>query len=181
MASKGAATPLGVISWGGVAGLTGALLLTALDWAMQSVLKDESQSSVAPGYGPEVLVNPATSAENVATIFAEKVGSGLFSGHLGERRWAAGEAVHFTYGGLWGAVYGIVQGSLGLPPWLAGPVHGLVIWAVGPVVMLPAMRIAPAPWRVPPDKAALAVGAHLVYGLATALVYEAEQRAGGGR
>ena len=56
----------------------------------------ESESSGPKPGGPEVLIKPPTSAENMAAIFAEKVASGLFGGHLGKGRWAAGEAVNFT-------------------------------------------------------------------------------------
>ena len=56
---------------------------------------------------------------------------------------------------------------------MAGPLHGLAVWAVGPLTLVPRMHVTPPPWRQPPRRALMTLATHLVYGLVAALAYEA--------
>ncbi len=175
--------PLGAAARGGLAGITGTLALSLLDRVMGPLLGGEPEPPQPPGFGAAVLVREPTGPESMATIFAEKVATGLFDNPLSERRDRAGAAVHAAYGTFWGVILGLVQGSLRPRPWLAGPLHGLVVWAVGPLALVPGMHITPPPWRQAPRRALTTLAAHLVYGLVSALAYEAAspRRGGDGR
>ena len=173
MTAKGRISPLGAAARGGLAGIAGTLTLSLLDRTLGSLLGGEPEPPRPPGFGAEVLVREPTGPESMATIFAEKVAAGLFGSALGERRGPAGVAVHAAYGTFWGIVLGLVQGSLRPRPWVAGPLHGLAVWAVGPLALVPGMHITPPPWRQPPRRALMTLAAHLTYGLVAALAYEA--------
>ena len=173
MTVQGRISPLRAAARGGLAGIAGTLTLSLLDRTLGSLLGGEPEPPQPPGFGAEVLVREPTGPESMATIFAEKVAAGLFGSALGERRGRAGAAVHGAYGTFWGIVLGLVQGSLRPRPWIAGPLHGLAVWAVGPLALVPGMQIMPPPWRQPPRRALMTLAAHLVYGLVAALAYEA--------
>ena len=175
MTAEGRISPLGAAARGGLAGIAGALTLSLLDRTLGALLGGEPEPPQPPGLGADVLVREPTGPESMATLFAEKVAAGLFGSALGERRGPAGAAVHTAYGTFWGIVLGLVQGSLRPRPWIAGPLHGLAVWAVGPLALVPRMHITPPPWRQPPRRALLTLAAHLVYGLVVALAYEARE------
>jgi uncharacterized membrane protein len=90
-----------------------------------------------------------------------------------EQRPALNTAMHVLYGTSWGVPFGVVWGRGERPP---GPPRGLVfglnVWLAS-LVELPALGIAPPPWRQPPAALAQDLAFHLVYGTATAAAYEA--------
>jgi len=75
--------------------------------------------------------------------------------------------MHWGYGILNGAQYGIVAGSLPQPRVRYGLPFGATVWG-GDYVILPAAKLYEPIWKY--DRATLAndLSAHLVYGLATA-------------
>ena len=81
-------------------------------------------------------------------------------------------AVHWLYGTSWGAVYGLVAGSLGPRAPRAGLAFGLAVWGAS-LVQLPAMKLAPPVWEYPPSSLAPDVGFQLVYGVAVAGAFRA--------
>jgi len=81
-------------------------------------------------------------------------------------------AMHWLYGVSWGAVYGLVAGSLGPRAPRAGLAFGLAVWGTS-LVQLPAMKLAPPVWESPPSSLAPDVGFHLVYGVAVAGAFRA--------
>lgn len=86
-------------------------------------------------------------------------------------------AVHWTYGPGWAALYGIVEASLRRRrPLLHGTAFGLFMWALGSGVMGPATKLAKPPWEYPAKTNALDIGYHLAYGLAAARTYRALER-----
>jgi hypothetical protein len=91
---------------------------------------------------------------------------------VGHEAGVAGEVVHFTYGGLWGTVYGLVQSSYGLPPVPSGLLFGLGVWLIGPAWLVPAMRLMASPGKESPLRLAVMVAGHLIYGLAVATAYQ---------
>jgi hypothetical protein len=106
-----------------------------------------------------------------------KVGE-MILGRLGvkvrkEQRPALNSAMHVLYGSSWGLPFGLAFGRGERPP---GPVKGLVfgadVWATS-LALLPAMGLAPPPWRQPLPSLAQDLGFHLVYGTVTAAAYDA--------
>jgi Protein of unknown function (DUF1440) len=75
--------------------------------------------------------------------------------------------MHWAYGLLWGAQYGIVAGSLRRPRVRYGLPFGATIWA-SDYVILPAAKLYKPIWEYDPATLAEDLTAHLVYGFATA-------------
>jgi hypothetical protein len=92
---------------------------------------------------------------------------------------AAAQAVHIGFGSGWGGLYGLLRESV---PEVAAPtgrgVLGLLgfstaVWMIGDNVVLPLFRLSAWPQKYPAKLHAYAFGAHLVYGLAVFMTYEA--------
>ena len=89
---------------------------------------------------------------------------------------AAGQAVHYMYGGLAGATYGVtaerippVTAGLGLP-------FGTIVWLGAAEVTLPALGLSRPPAKISPAAHASVLAAHLVYGLTTEFVRQVIRR-----
>jgi hypothetical protein len=118
----------------------------------------------------------APGPEGAAAQFALKLASGMFGRDIRHRARLAGEVVHFTYGTAWGVLYGLLQGSSPRRPGPFGLLYGLVVWLVGPALLVPAMKVLPPPAQEPPLRLAMMVAGHLIYGLAVAVTFEALER-----
>jgi hypothetical protein len=116
--------------------------------------------------------------EGPAGLFAAKVASGLFGRDLATRTRPWGQAVHLAYGSFWGLVYGMLQTRRPRRPGVSGVAHGLFVWLFGPALLVPAMKLMPAPGKASRQQAAIALVAHAVYGLTVASVFSRLARAG---
>ena len=76
-------------------------------------------------------------------------------------------AMHWAYGTLWGALYGILAGSLPKQRVGYGLPFGASVWA-GDYVILPAAKLYKPIWKYDAKTLAKDLTGHLVYGLATA-------------
>lgn len=147
----------------------------------------QGAGSSVQGGGQAAAVSPAQALaqshspgpEGIAAQFARKLAFGMFDSNVSRYAQAAGETVHFAYGTAWGALYGLVQASVRRAPGPLGLVFGLVVWLVGPALLVPAMRLMPPPQRESRLRLALMVLGHLVYGLAVAGVFELQERRAG--
>ncbi|MDP9374242.1 MAG: DUF1440 domain-containing protein [Chloroflexota bacterium] len=179
-------SPLGVVLKGVLAGFAGTLVLglalKGAQWVAGHGGGGEGQQSGGQAEQAGIGAGQALAGGQVQApfldrsteLFAQKVATGLFGASLpGGARQAAGVATHFLYGGFWGAVYGVIQSSLGLPAALHGPLYGLIVWLIGPVTLVPAMGIMPPPQRQGTRRALLVAGFHVAYGLGLGLTFEA--------
>lgn len=82
--------------------------------------------------------------------------------------------VHWGYGTSWGAVRGLLHAA-GVDGAKAVGTHFVAIWG-GAQVMLPALDVAPPPWKSPALEIAIDAGHHAVYVASTALAYAALER-----
>ena len=89
-------------------------------------------------------------------------GSGLLAKVPPERRRAAIELAHWTYGAKGGALFGMLPEGLRRMPW-AGPVYGLVLWAGFELGIAPVLGLPHAKEPRPAERAALAAD-HALYG-----------------
>jgi uncharacterized membrane protein len=89
-----------------------------------------------------------------------------------EQRPALNTAMHALYGTSWGLPFGVLFGRGGPTGPAKGLVFGLNVWLAS-LVELPALGVAPPPWKQPPGALAQDLAFHLVYGTATAAAYEA--------
>jgi len=137
-------SPLVVVAKGALAGFAGTLALTVAVQGAQRVSRQGGNGGRRPEEsGAEAGLGAARSLagrqvqapflSQSTEIFVQKVATGLFGASpSGTALAAAGAAMHFAYGGFWGAIYGLLQASLRLPPRLHGVLYGLaemVVWA----------------------------------------------------
>ncbi|HVH04692.1 MAG TPA: DUF6789 family protein [Myxococcota bacterium] len=83
---------------------------------------------------------------------------------------AATTASHFGYGGAIGALYPYTAAHLPAPTLVRGALFGAGVWAVSYLGWLPAAGILRPATREPAGRNAMMIGAHLVWGVATALL-----------
>lgn len=91
----------------------------------------------------------------------------------------AGEArfsniVHWSYGTSWGAMRGLLHAA-GIDGPAATALHFVAVWG-GAQVMLPALDVAPPPWKSPKEEVAIDAFHHAVYAIATGVAFAAMQR-----
>lgn len=85
-------------------------------------------------------------------------------------------AVHWAYGTEMGAVYGLARARPRGTGAAAGLTWGAALWLGGDEVAVPLLGLSKSPHAVPLKTHALALGAHLGYGLAVGVTYRALQR-----
>lgn len=83
--------------------------------------------------------------------------------HLADQLLHAGYSM--AWGAAWGAGAGRQAGSI-----LPGAAFGLGLWALGALAAFPLLRAARPAWRAGLAENAVNVGAHLLYGVVTALI-----------
>ena len=98
----------------------------------------------------------------------KRLSEGLFQVELPPTRAElVNNVMHWAYGTLWGALYGIVAVSLPKRRVSYGLSFGASVW-VGDYVILPAAKLYKPIWEYDAKTLAKDLTAHLVYGLATA-------------
>jgi len=78
-------------------------------------------------------------------------------------------AVHWGYGTGWGVARGVL-GAAGLSGAPAAAAHWATVWGSS-LVMLPALDIAPPPWKTEPKELGIDAFHHAVYAIATNAAY----------
>lgn len=108
--------------------------------------------------------------KEVAGNVEEKIGvRSLLSWRAFEVSWIT---LHFRYGSTSGAGYALARKIAGpVRPALAGPLFGVLLWALGYCGWLPLSGLYPPPTRVPWRKVAANIIAHTAYGATTAVTY----------
>jgi hypothetical protein len=105
-----------------------------------------------------------------------QVGKRLFEGFFQRElshRWVAltNNVMHWAYGLSWGAMYGLVAGTVCPPPLRAGLAFGATVWAAD-YIALPLAKLYKPMWEYDLPTLARDLSAHLVYGVATALAFK---------
>lgn len=149
-------TPLAALGNGLVAGVAGTAALTASQ-LIEAKLRGSEPPTAAGEVGKRTLRG----------VFLRDVPD--------EREPALNQAVHWAYGTAWGGLYGLIQETVRLPPARHGLAFGAFVGSVA-TAELPALRLMPPPWRVPPRELTISTLHHLVYGLATAATFRILRR-----
>lgn len=148
-----------------VAGAAGTLLMDGYWKVVRNTFGDRPEQKPKPGDDNQEEDQPSTQ------IVADKISEVLTGREVPEEgKAAAGIATHYALGLTCGVVFGAMSARrprLGL---LAGMVYGAGIWLFFDEIGLRIFRIAPEADKVPLDQHAQALGAHMVYGAAIALV-----------
>ncbi len=162
-------TPLGVVGRGLVAGAAGTAAMTV--WQeLSSRLQASGGGSSGGGQGGEDE-NPWTSAPAPAKV-AKRLIEALFRREVGsERIGLLTNVAHWGYGTGWGAVYGLLQGTLRVNPLAHGVAFGTGVWGMSYVQLVP-MGLYEPPWEYPAKSLAKDLSYHVVYGVGVAAAYE---------
>jgi hypothetical protein len=164
-------SPLVVLVKGAAAGLVGTAALTVVMRQGPTLMQRLGIGPSQPE-GPKPQNGGEEAAEPTEKL-AEKVAGGVLETSIEEdTRRAAGQAIRWSYGAAWGALYGIVQSSLHLPHLLHGTLFGGVVGVVAST-LVPAMGLTPPPTQQPMAVNAMQIGFHLIYGWVTALTFRA--------
>jgi uncharacterized membrane protein YagU involved in acid resistance len=182
-ATGGKATPLGAAGRGIAGGLAGALLLSVVSRVLPGLRVRRTGVSLGlpedpavPTLAQALALAQSPGPEGLAEQFAFKVAAGIFGQDIGPRVRLAGRLVHLAYGAAWGMLYGLLQATYRRPPAASGATYGLVVWLVGPVFLVPTMRLMGKPSEEPAARSVALIAGHLVYGVALATAFEALQR-----
>jgi hypothetical protein len=160
-------TPLGAVVRGLASGTVGTLAMDLVwyrryrlgggekrfrEWELSSGLRSWDQAPAPAQVGKRLF-------------------EGLFQRELPPERAAlVSNVMHWAYGLLWGAQYGIVAGSLPTPRVRYGPVFGSIVWATDYAVLPPAKLYKPI-WEYDAKTLAQDLSAHWAYGLGTAATF----------
>jgi hypothetical protein len=140
-------------------------------FCLSQVFKLTSKLEPKQEQAPQEPQEPAT--EKLARKVLEPTGI-----HLeGDRKKKAGQVVHWGYGTVWGAIYGAMHGRVPYAGRLFGLGFGLGLFLLGDEVVVPALRLAPPPNKVPLPVHLSTLAAHLVYGSAAEASYRLFRRA----
>jgi hypothetical protein len=136
-------TPLRALGRGLVAGAVGTAAMTA------------AQTAYYKATGSEPSTTPAEVAKRIVR--------GVLQRDVGEERTGAlNTGMHWLYGTSWGALHGLAARRPN-----RGVAFALVVWGAS-LVELPAMKLSPPVWQLPPDSIAPDLGFHLLYGITVA-------------
>jgi putative membrane protein len=103
----------------------------------------------------------------LAKVISEKV----FRRKLNERQGkVAGPAVHYAFGTLMGAWYGVLAQLMPASISGFGTLYGTAVWLGADEIALPALRLSSSPFEHPLSQHAGALAAHAVYGASLELV-----------
>ena len=114
------------------------------------------------------LVGQQSKEGEPATVAVGRIAYEKVTGREPDREQGArlGKAVHWGYGLAVGSLYGLLEPRFDRDL-SAGLGYGVALWLLGDELAVPALGLAKGPTAHPPTVHAQALGAHLVYGLAT--------------
>ncbi|MDQ6751361.1 MAG: DUF1440 domain-containing protein [Actinomycetota bacterium] len=142
----------GAVGKGLFAGAAGTVAMTASSTLEAKVRQRGSSSAPADAAGKVLGVQPRDPE--------------------GQARFAT--VVHWSYGTSWGAMRGLLHAA-GLDGFNAAAAHFAAVWGSAQV-MLPALDVAPPPWKTPPKELAIDAFHHAVYAVGTEVAFAALQR-----
>ena len=163
---KGAAAGL-------VAGLAATWVMTRFqELSGKLAAFDEQDEPRAPQHSAKRGTRESTEGngqgEDATVRAADKLSRGLFHHGLSKpEKKVAGPALHYGFGALTGAAYGALAEITPGVTRGAGAPFGAAVWLAADEITVPVLRLSGPPWQYPPMVHARALGAHLVYGLAT--------------
>ena len=171
---------------GAVGSVAGLAAMGLFFKAAQALSGDEDQSN---GHAPDLIerqealddisvVGDQAEDDENATEAVGRIGFEAVAGHDPDERMKArlGQVVHWGYGIMLGGVYGALRDDADAPDLVGGLGYGTAAWIVGDEIMVPMLGLAEGPTAHGWKTHAKALGAHLVYGAATAGATQALKR-----
>jgi len=157
-------SPIGAVVRGAVAGTVGTLAMD-LVWYRRYRHGGGDDSFTAWEFSSSTLTWDEAAAP---AQVGRRVLGGFLQRELPES-WAGptNNVVHWVYGLMWGAGYGIVAGSLRVAKVRYGPAFGTIVCGSGYVV-LPLAKLYKPIWEYDATTLAKDLSAHMAFGLGTA-------------
>ena len=159
-------TPLAAVVGGLLAGLAGTACLDAVRYVKyrRSGGKDSPLAwEFPPVEGWEKAPDPGQVGKRLIEGFTQR--------ELPDRwAWPVSTVMHWSYGSGWGALYGVLAGSLRRPDPLYGLPLGAVVWISG-YVLLPEGGLYKPIWEYDAKTLADDLSAHLAYGAGTGTTF----------
>lgn len=117
---------------------------------------------------------PGGGGEDATVRMARSISQHVFGQELTEARkkWA-GPAVHYAFGALVGAVYGVLAETVPTSSAGYGTAYGSALWLTADEIGVPAFGLSQPPSEIPVTSHFKAFASHLVYGFATDLTRRA--------
>jgi putative membrane protein len=161
---KGAAVGL-------AAGLAATWVMTQfqeLSGKLAETVQEKEDPQHSAKRGKEESAQQKEQGDDATVKAADKLARGLFHHPLTRKeKKAAGPAVHYGFGALTGAAYGVLaELAPGVTRGVGAP-FGTAVWLGADEVAVPAFGLSGPPWEHPASVHARALAAHLVYGVAT--------------
>lgn len=139
----------------------------------------EMQQPIAVGQGTSFQPSrpepeQRESQEPTTVKVAEIISINVLRHRLSEREKKIAEPiVHYSFGTIMGAWYGLLSEALPLATTAHGALYGAVVWLGADEIALPALKLANNPFKYPISVHASALSAHAVYGITTETVRRA--------
>jgi len=161
-------TPLGALARGLVAGAVGSAVQDLFLRASHKIAPATPEGVFSPPERDQIEENATqTVARRFVQLFMQRPLSA-------DGKAKGATIVHYAFGAALGGVYGLLRETA---PALRRPVgviaYGFGAWMVGDNLVIPAFRLGAWPNAYPLKTHAYALGAHMVFGVATAAAYEA--------
>jgi hypothetical protein len=159
-------TPLAAVAAGLLAGAVGTISMDTVRY-LRYRRAGGKDSPLAWEFAPVDSWDKAPDPGQVG----KRVIEGFTQRELTDRwAWPISTFMHWSYGSAWGALYGIVAGSLRRPHALYGVPFGATVWATGYVV-LPEGGLYQPIWKYDVKTLASDLSAHLAYGAGTGTAF----------
>ena len=159
-------TPLAAIVGGFLAGAVGTVSMDTVRY-LRYRRKGGEDSPLAWEFAPidgwENAPDPGQVAKRVIEGFTQR--------ELPDRwAWLTSTVAHWSYGSAWGALYGVLAGSVRTPHALYGLPFGAVVWTSGYLVLPEAGLYKPI-WEYDAKTLGSDLSAHLAYGAGTGAAF----------
>lgn len=155
-------SPLAVIVKGALAGAAGTAVMSAFMERAPELMERVGVGGEEPPTPPVEGDEPGSPTEELAErVTPHRLGA--------DERAIAGEAIHWAYGAAWGAYFAIVQSTFRPSPIIHGAFLGGLMTAVA-TKAVPRLGLAPAPRSR--EELLTNAASHVVYGVATGVVYQ---------
>ncbi len=147
--------------YGGIAGLLATLPMTIVMLGGKKLLPSQEKYPLPPREITHHLAENSGEEQAVNTRSKSNLMTGI---------------AHFGYGALTGSLYALFAKSINAPVILKGAIFGLLLWAGSYLGWLPALGVLSPATQHPKGRVALMIVSHLVFGPATALLYNEFQK-----
>ncbi len=144
---------------GALAGLAATIVMTQLQNAIAPLAKPKQKDNDKKDSGDDATVKTAQAVTQMVT--SHKIQD--------ENKALAGQIVHYSFGTVVGATYGILSEAMPSAAFGLGMPFGTALWLAADEAALPALGLSKSPTKYPVRTHAYGLASHLVYGASTEL------------